>query len=255
MPPDPKPITRVEPGKRRGSRDAKKPIAPQAPPKVPDLIDDTHVSDLSSLSELDDSEAETEKLEDSPIKGAPKSIFSYTQSLSRPIPVRIPLELKLNKNPDVELNPEEGESQPAKKRKRENGDISQKDVKVEEKTSRPATPLTSKISITSDKNKKSKTAEIAREKQIVIPMEGVEMGTSLVVVNGDEDLTQDDPPESEPQVASEIPAETGLEAEQKDIPPNDADPEVDEETAEGAEVSREDEEGEYQSNFAHRVNS
>lgn len=237
MPPDSKATARVETVKRWGSRDSKRLAAPAPLPKLPDLIDDPHVSDMSSLSELD-SEAETERLEDSPRKGAPRSVYSYSQP-SKPIPPKVPMEPKQNKSPGVDMIPDEGESQPAKKRKRENNDGAQKDVKMEEKTSRPVTPLASKILAPLDKNKRSKTADPIQEKQSATLMEGIEAVLSPIVVNGDENSTQEDPPKPEPEAASENIAETELEDEQKVPPPQDADPEVDEDIAE---VSREDEE-------------
>jgi len=243
MPPDSKATTRVETVKRRGSRDSKRPVAPTPLPKLPDLINDPHVSDLSSLSELDDSEAETERLEQSPRKGAPKSVFLYSQPASKPIPPKVSMEPKQNKSPDVDMAPDEGESQPAKKRKRENNDVVQKDVKVEEKTSRPVTPLASKTLVPLDKSKKSKTADPIQEKQDITPMEGIETATSPTAVNGGENPIQEDPSEPEAEVAPENSAEIEVEDEQKDPPPQDVDPEVDEDTVEGAEVSREDEEG------------
>jgi len=239
MPLDSKAITRVETVKRRGSRDSKRPVAPAPLPKLPDLIDDPHVSDMSSLSELD-SEAETERLEDSPKKGAPRSVYSFSQPPSKPIPPKVPMEPKQNKSPDVDMTPDEGESQPAKKRKRDNNDVAQKDVKVEEKTSRPATPLASKILVPLDKNKRSKTADSIQEKQGVIPMEGIEAVPSSVVVNGDENPTQEVHPEPEPEAAPGNFAEIEVEDEQKDPPPQGVDPEVD---GDPAEVPREDEEG------------
>lgn len=238
MPPDSKvaTATRVETVKRRGSRDSKRPAAPAPLPKLPDLIDDPHVSDMSSLSELD-SEAETERLEDSPRKGGPRPVYSYLQPPIKPIPPKVPMEPKQNKSPDVDMTLDEGESQPAKKRKRENNDVAQKDVKVEEKTSRPVTPLASKILAPLDKSKRSKTADPIQEKQGA--MEGIEAAALTVIVNGDENLTQEDHPEPEPDAAPENFAETD---ERKDPPQQDVDPEADEDTAEGAEVSREDEE-------------
>lgn len=242
MPPGSKATTRVETVKRRGSRDSKRPAAPAPVPKLPDLIDDPPASDLSSLSELD-SEAETERLEDSPRKDGPRSVFSYPQPGSKPIPPKVSMEPPKIKSPDMDMTPDEGESQPAKKRKRENNDVAPKDVKVEEKTSRPVTPLTSKTLVPLDKNKKNKTADQIQEKQGVTPMEGVEAAPSPVVVNGDDNPAQEDPPEPEPEVAPGNSAEAEVEDEQKDPPPQDVDPEVDEDTTEGAEVSREDEEG------------
>ncbi|KAF8426272.1 Sds3-like-domain-containing protein [Tirmania nivea] len=241
MPRDSKATARVETAKRRGSRDSKRAAVPAPLSKLPDLIDDPHVSDMSSLSELD-SEAETERLVESPRKGAPGSVISYIQPASKPMPQKVPMEPKQNKSPDVDMTPDEGESQPAKKRKRENNDVAQKDVKLEEKTSRPVTPFASKILVPLDKNKKSKTADPIQEKHGVTPMEGIEAASSPAIVNGDANPAQEDPPEPEPEVVFENFAEIEVEDEQKDQPSQDVDPDVDEDTAEGAEVSREDEE-------------
>jgi len=207
MPPDSKATTRAETVKRRGSRDSKRPVAPTPLPKLPDLILDPHVSDLSSLSELDNSEAETERLTQSPRKGAPRSVFLYSQPPSKPIPPKVSMEPKQNKSPDVDMAPDEGESQAAKKRKRENNDVVQKDVKVEEKTSPPVTPLA------------SKTADPIQEKQDITPMEGIETAPSPTAVNGGENPIQEDPLEPEPEVTPENSAETEIEDEQKVPPP------------------------------------
>ena len=243
MPQESKVTTLVETVKRRGSRDSKRLATPLAPlPKVPEN-DDQHISDLSSLSELDDSEAETERLEDSPRKGAPKSVFAYTQG-SRSTSLKNSLELKpTKKGPDVDT-PDDGESQPVKKRKWENGDVSHKEVNTEEKTSRPVTPLTAKNTQTLlDKGKKSKAVEAPQEKQTTIPMEGIESEPSSATVNGDENHTEEDHTEPEPTAATETAPDTEHEDESKDPPTADHDVEVDEEVIEGAEVSREDEEG------------
>lgn len=248
MPPDSKVTVRVESIKRRGSRDTKRPITTSVPQnKLPDLIDDQHASDLSSLSELDDSEAETERLEDSPRKGASKSVFSYTQPSNKPIPIKLSVESKQNKGSNGETSMDEGDSQPTKKRRRDNGEVTQIDVKTEDKPSRPATPLANKAPTPLDKSKKGKVAEASQEKPTVTAMEGIEGGPTSppTQVNGEEPIVPDDQPELEPETVQENPTELEPEQEHKEDPPQDPEPEVDDEATESVEVSREDEEGKY----------
>ena len=238
MLPDSKPATRVESVKRRGSRDSKRAATPQASQsKVLNPIDDMPPSDLSSLSELDDSEAETERLEDSPQKGALKSVFACPQSGSKPLSLKTTTELKAHR--EVETATDEGAFQSLKKRKRENCEVTQKEVKVEERTSRPVTPLTGKSSASLEKVKKNKSTEASQEKAVIIPMEGVETG--LAITNGDGSLPHENHTEPE---ALAITAGGELGEEKKDPPRVNVDGEVDDEGAsEVVEIPREDDEG------------
>lgn len=238
MLPDLKPTTRTESAKRRGSRDSKRATTPQASQsKVLNPIDDMPPSDMSSLSELD-SEAETEKLEDSPQKGVTKSVFACSQSNSKTLSLKT-TDLKVHKGPDVEAATDEGTSQPVKKRKRENCEVSQKEIKVEERTSRPVTPLVGKSSTSLEKGKKSKPTEVNQEKAVVILMEGVETGPAIT--NGDGSPPHED--HTEPEAPAIIVGD-GLGEVVKDLPRVDIDCEVDEEgVSEAVEILREDDEG------------
>lgn len=236
---DSKPATRVDSVKRRGSRDSKRAATPQASQsKVLNPIDDIPPSDLSSLSELDDSEAETERLEDSPQKGALKSVYACPQSGSKALLLKTTTELKAHKGSDVEAATDEGASQPAKKRKREVCEVSQNEVKVEERMSRPVTPLTGKGPTSMEKGKKNKSTEVTQEKAVIIPMEGVETG--LVITNGDSSPPHEGHTEPKPPIT----VEDELGGEKKDPHRVDVDGDVDDEGApEAVEIPREDDEG------------
>ncbi|KAF8467760.1 Sds3-like-domain-containing protein [Kalaharituber pfeilii] len=241
---EPKAQALVETIKRRGSRDSKRPTTPQVPQQKTSVFnDDTHVSDTSSLSELEDSEAETERLEDSPRKGAPKSVFTYNQPANKPAPLKLSLDIKPTKSSDADLASEDADSQPAKKRKRDNGDTPHKEVKAEDKTSRPATPLTAKPPSFSEKGKKSKgTADSTLDKRATSPMEGVEAAPSPAPVNGDDSRTEDDHTEPDPPPTVETAAEVEIEDDSKNEPAAEAPQEAEDDTTESAEVSREEEE-------------
>ncbi|KAI5808130.1 Sds3-like-domain-containing protein [Peziza echinospora] len=235
--------TLVESVKRRGSRDSKRPITPIPLPKVAELHDEGHISDLSSLSELEDSEAETERLDDSPRKGAPKSVFAYNQPSNRPTPLKISQDLKPNKSPELEPIPDEGESPTGKKRKRENGETLQtKEASIEPKTSQPATPLTAKAPTQPEKSKKIKPIEIPVEKDVPTTMEGIEPKSATPTVNGVESNTIEE--QAEPEVPVVVEPAPPIEAEEvvKPAPPVEPEPEIDEEATENAEMMRRDEE-------------
>ena len=251
MPPDPKGSTQAENKKRRGSREAKRPAAPLASAsaiitKPPNLSDD---DDLSSLSEPDDSEAETERLEESPRKPLPKSVFAYTRP--PPTPLKMSVELKSNKVPELVAVAEAVEPPiTPRKRKRENGEVSQKESALEDKPSRPATPLPTKVPIPPDKVKKPKAVEPTQDKQTqdkqteTTPMEGIEAKpVDLPLINGDVPEAEEEPIQPDPPTVNEPAPDPEPRSEVKDAPLPVLEAEVEDEIGDGADAPREDEAG------------
>lgn len=235
-------------------KDLKRLPTPSLPPPVAsaDTLDG-HISDSSSLSELDDSEAETERLEDSPRKPKPVFVANPVSKSSRLPPTKLHLEIKQNKSTDISMggvheDDPQTQGSISKKRKREHTvDVRQKEP-TEEKASRPATPLMKKDLAVTDKSKKSKGEEVHQSKagnasNNVSPSKPVTNGRGL---SGDPEhsFKADDQEKISPESQSQVEktTDTSIDKHSKEGgSPGDDEVEADDETV--VEASREDEEG------------